>query len=400
MAPQAPEEDGWTVVGRVRSKGAEKDGRRPVPQKVTVQLQREAMPVLNGWGGLTDFYGQGTKLSRKGSGKKVRQNSVGAKDDISRLVEKVEGARLAVETSEFYQRFLEAWKSKNLSVVLEETPSPPPSPTESKQPSPNIPAQNPDRLQTSGIEAASSKPFENVVAVNHENEAGIERSNGGALPGDERTGSDGQSPANPGPADLCFKHETAGSTGSTKESECIKHLDIVVYGVGSISGSDTSRCQLAFALLLKQLVPSADRLLVYDPAFSEVDRQALERLGCDVINVNEEGKRSAARPTLFYMPHCEEWMYDNVLSANWDAERLGRVAILGNSFGNYYDRLGLYSAEMKAHMRHIRHVASVLEELRIHDLGFPNASAFNDMSWHSFKVAAQETFFSGLQLVE
>lgn len=31
-------------------------------------------------------------------------------------------------------------------------------------------------------------------------------------------------------------------------------LDIVVYGVGSISGNETSRCQLAFALLLRQLL--------------------------------------------------------------------------------------------------------------------------------------------------
>lgn len=45
------------------------------------------------------------------------------------------------------------------------------------------------------------------------------------------------------------------------------------------------------------------------------------------------------RPTLFYMPHCEEWMYDNVLAANWGSEQLRRVAILGNSFRNYYDRL-------------------------------------------------------------
>lgn len=78
--------------------------------------------------------------------------------------------------------------------------------------------------------------------------------------------------------------------------------------------------------------------MVYDPALSEVDHQAIQQLGCDIIGVNEEGMRTAERPTLFYMPHCEEWMYDNVLAANWGAEHLGRVAILGNSFSNYYDR--------------------------------------------------------------
>lgn len=93
MAPHAPEDDGWTIVGRVRSKGVEKDGRGPIAQKMALQPKREAPPVLNGWGGVTDFYGQGTKLSRKGSGKKIRQNSLGAKDEVSRLLEKVEGAR-------------------------------------------------------------------------------------------------------------------------------------------------------------------------------------------------------------------------------------------------------------------------------------------------------------------
>lgn len=33
-----------------------------------------------------------------------------------------------------------------------------------------------------------------------------------------------------------------------------QELEIVVYGVGSISGSETSRCQLAFVLLLKKLL--------------------------------------------------------------------------------------------------------------------------------------------------
>lgn len=42
-------------------------------------------------------------------------------------------------------------------------------------------------------------------------------------------------------------------------------------------------------------------------------------------------------------------------------------------------RLGLCSAAKRAKMWHIQHVASALEEVRIHDHGFQNASAFNDM---------------------
>jgi hypothetical protein len=41
---------------------------------------------------------------------------------------------------------------------------------------------------------------------------------------------------------------------------------------------------------------------------------------------------------LFIMPHCELELYDAVLAANWDAERLTTIAILGNSFSDYVER--------------------------------------------------------------
>eukprot|EP00958_Prasinococcus_capsulatus_P004771 scaffold442_cov397-Prasinococcus_capsulatus_cf.AAC.20 len=40
---------------------------------------------------------------------------------------------------------------------------------------------------------------------------------------------------------------------------------------------------------------------------------------------------------MLYMPHCEVLLYDNVLSANWSAEGLPRVVVLGNSFTRYLD---------------------------------------------------------------
>lgn len=163
--------------------------------------------------------------------------------------------RLAVETSEFYQRFLEVWKSKKLPAVLEQTLSPLLSASESKQPSPDLPAQSPNRELESDKAAASSEPFEKVVAVRLEDETGVEKSNVIAAPGHERMGPDRQKIATTGPADRSVRDGKADSVAASEESDGVGHLDIVVYGVGSISGSDTSRCQLAFALLLKLLVP-------------------------------------------------------------------------------------------------------------------------------------------------
>ena len=55
-----------------------------------------------------------------------------------------------------------------------------------------------------------------------------------------------------------------------------------------------------------------------------------------VLTQNEQGKRVALSPTLFYLPHCEGGLCSNILRAN--AGSLGNIAILGNSFRSYYDQ--------------------------------------------------------------
>ncbi|ESO04612.1 hypothetical protein HELRODRAFT_78679, partial [Helobdella robusta] len=71
---------------------------------------------------------------------------------------------------------------------------------------------------------------------------------------------------------------------------------------------------------------------IYDPSFSACDLDVLKYFNFSIIQQNEECKRTVTRPTLFYMPHCGRPMYNNVLSSNWDKDRLGHVCILGNSF--------------------------------------------------------------------
>lgn len=66
--------------------------------------------------------------------------------------------------------------------------------------------------------------------------------------------------------------------------------------------------QLALALLLAEdLLPGlAQPPELYDPTFSEVDRLLLgKRLGMVVLERDERCARTAARPTLFYLPHLE-----------------------------------------------------------------------------------------------
>lgn len=66
-----------------------------------------------------------------------------------------------------------------------------------------------------------------------------------------------------------------------------------------------------------------------------------------VLTENEQGKRVASSPTLFYLPHCEGGLCSNVLRAN--AGSLGNIAILGNSFRSYYDQWSWRDKAAKQH---------------------------------------------------
>ena len=149
--------------------------------------------------------------------------------------------------------------------------------------------------------------------------------------------------------------------------------NIVCLGVGSFGSSASARYQLALALLLRRellgvpvagdggdvpaaapsaasegpdpsLPPPPPRMDVYDPVLGEAELSLLRARGCGVPERNEEGRRSVAAAvaegvTLFFMPHCGRQLYANVLEANWGAEQLCRLAILGNSFTAYADAL-------------------------------------------------------------
>lgn len=72
-------------------------------------------------------------------------------------------------------------------------------------------------------------------------------------------------------------------------------------------------------------------------------------LGWEVLEADERGKRPvllpdppqsattpppppppSSRRVLFYMPHCPQRLYSNVLWANWTPQALARLLILGN----------------------------------------------------------------------
>lgn len=164
---------------------------------------------------------------------------------------------------------------------------------------------------------------------------------------------------------------------------------LVVYGLGSLQHSKVPRYQAALALLLKELLPGisnrglkdaskragkrhehmlgpgpapsplsrgacacadapADACAAmcsglteppqaYDPAFTSLDQQLLARLGFQLTGDSQGQRLPVAKPTFFYLPHCEGHLCDALLAANCgSAAQLASVAILGNRFSTYH----------------------------------------------------------------
>lgn len=162
-------------------------------------------------------------------------------------------------------------------------------------------------------------------------------------------------------------------------------LQIVVYGLGKIAESEVSRCQFSLVLLLKQHFPWISSIEVYDPVLSQSECKVIQGLGCSPIAVNEEGRRTIDRPTVFYMPHCEDWLYDNLLQANWTPQKLSRLVILGNSFSSYQERwsslLGVRSKPPPTYVLQLQQSADEIPLVATSSLELP---VFNNMSWHFF----------------
>ncbi|XP_052192297.1 protein SENSITIVITY TO RED LIGHT REDUCED 1-like [Diospyros lotus] len=112
-------------------------------------------------------------------------------------------------------------------------------------------------------------------------------------------------------------------------------MQVVIYGLGSIESYEPPQFQQAVAILMRKSFSWIGDVEVFDPILSATECRALERLGCSVLSINERGCRRALKPTLFFMPHCEVELYDNLVQANWKTGLLHRILLFGNSFKAY-----------------------------------------------------------------
>ncbi|KRX85308.1 39S ribosomal protein L2, mitochondrial [Trichinella sp. T6] len=111
----------------------------------------------------------------------------------------------------------------------------------------------------------------------------------------------------------------------------VSSADVVCYGLGAFYECKDALCQLVLLELLCENAMFSGKKWIFDPIFSDVEKNILVSKGWTLIAENERGLRLASVPTLFYMPHCERELYNNVLYANRHSTFLNLV-FFGNSF--------------------------------------------------------------------
>ncbi|KAL2320093.1 hypothetical protein Fmac_029062 [Flemingia macrophylla] len=163
------------------------------------------------------------------------------------------------------------------------------------------------------------------------------------------------------------------------------NMQMVIYGIGSIEMYEIPRLQLSLALLMRKDFGWIGNIEVFDPVLSATESRILEALGCSVMSINEHGRREALKPTLFFMPHCEAELYNNLLQANWKLDLLKNIVLIGNSFETYEQHASLCkNSPILNSSGNIFAARGFTKAFRIQIVSDDYYFAFHDSSWHFF----------------
>ncbi|GAV61157.1 SRR1 domain-containing protein [Cephalotus follicularis] len=159
-------------------------------------------------------------------------------------------------------------------------------------------------------------------------------------------------------------------------------MQIVIYGIGSFESYETPKFQLSLAMLMKRKFSWIGDIEVFDPILSATESRVLEFFSCSVLSINEKGRQHVKRPTLFYMPHCEAGLYDNLLHANWEVESLYRIILFGNSFEIYRQYAEFKNSAVADSAKHVLAVHRFTKEFQMKAVSDDYFAAFHVSSWH------------------
>lgn len=155
--------------------------------------------------------------------------------------------------------------------------------------------------------------------------------------------------------------------------------EIVSFGIGSISSSKISRYQFALLLILSDNFECS--IEVFDPVFSEVDKDILKDFKVILSPENCVGKRKQnSSGTIFFLPHCPKELSNNLLYANWDADLLQNCIIYANSFEKVITDT---PRRFLTSYHYLLQAENIVKESTV-DNSFHFPDIFNDLSIHIF----------------
>ncbi|OUM61732.1 hypothetical protein PIROE2DRAFT_27112, partial [Piromyces sp. E2] len=157
--------------------------------------------------------------------------------------------------------------------------------------------------------------------------------------------------------------------------------DIVSYGVGNFTKSRISQFQFALCILLKSNLKLNGKVYFYDPVFTEVEKEVINNYGFEVIEENEHGRRNINKMTLFYMPHCNYNLYNNVLGTNWELDKLSKLILIGNDFSMYDENM--VSSKFESEAPFLKAILPLTKKVAFPDI-FENNDIFNNTTIHFF----------------
>lgn len=155
---------------------------------------------------------------------------------------------------------------------------------------------------------------------------------------------------------------------------------ILCYGLGNFFESIQSKYQLGLLLTIKNEF-KIKHCYVYDPKFTDAERNYLTNIGCNSINQNEEGKRNLLPNTFVYMPHCPKQLLNNLLWANWKKVILTSCIIFCNSIDQTITSTP--NRILNKYAYYLQKISPyVIEKMFSGDFLYDDV--FNDMALHTF----------------
>lgn len=85
----------------------------------------------------------------------------------------------------------------------------------------------------------------------------------------------------------------------------------------------------------------------------------LKELGLQVLSEASESHYTSTTPRLLFLPHCELWLYEAIVWANWSAEGLASLFMISNRFHTYSNHR--LSNEMRANYPCVEKLTPVLK---------------------------------------